>query len=115
MLYMHRLILGLTDPKIEVDHKDHNGLNNQRRNFRITKRIFNCRNRRKYKAGTSIYKGVTINSGAFVARITANQIVYNLGRFDNERDAAIAYNKGAITHHGEYAHLNKILPKSQSL
>lgn len=31
---MHRMILGLTDPDIEADHRDNDGLNNQRENLR---------------------------------------------------------------------------------
>lgn len=33
-VFMHRVILGLTDPLIEVDHRDNDGLNNQRLNLR---------------------------------------------------------------------------------
>jgi hypothetical protein len=32
--YMHRFILGITDPNIQVDHVDHRGLNNRRLNLR---------------------------------------------------------------------------------
>jgi hypothetical protein len=31
---IHRCILGITDPEIEVDHRDNNGLNNVRSNLR---------------------------------------------------------------------------------
>src|SRR5690349_18607697 len=35
MIQMHRLLMSLTDPKIIVDHKDGDGLNNQRNNLRL--------------------------------------------------------------------------------
>lgn len=31
---MHRFVLGLTDPEVEADHRDNNGLNNRRLNLR---------------------------------------------------------------------------------
>lgn len=40
---MHRLIMGLTDPLIEGDHKDNDGLNNQRYNLRECSHIENMR------------------------------------------------------------------------
>ncbi len=30
---MHRLVMGITNPSVYVDHIDHNGLNNQRANL----------------------------------------------------------------------------------
>ena len=42
---MHRLILGLTfSDKKEIDHKDRDGLNNQRSNIWICTRKENCKN-----------------------------------------------------------------------
>jgi transcriptional regulator with XRE-family HTH domain len=41
---MHRMILGLTDPRILVDHKDRNGLNNRRTNLRVVNHAQNSCN-----------------------------------------------------------------------
>ena len=60
---MHRLILGLTDPKILGDHKDHNGLNNQRHNIRICTISENQKN--KISRGSSKYLGVCLQKNKY--------------------------------------------------
>ena len=54
---MHRFILGVVDPKIEVDHEDCNGLNNQRSNLRRATHGENQHNRGLYRNNPSGYKG----------------------------------------------------------
>lgn len=44
--YMHRLIMQ-TPPKLEVDHGNHNGLDNRRANMSNVTHAVNCQNRRK--------------------------------------------------------------------
>src|ERR1035437_1832887 len=55
---MHRLILGVNDPEVDVDHKDNDGLNNQRRNLRLTPNQ-NTHNSRLREDNTSGFKGVS--------------------------------------------------------
>jgi hypothetical protein len=58
-LKMHRVILGITDSKVQVDHKDHDGLNNQRYNLRPANDRQNTHNMRKQSGDfSSAYKGV---------------------------------------------------------
>lgn len=45
-IYMHRLILGVTDSLLQVDHKDHDGLNNRRDNIKVATVMENGSNRR---------------------------------------------------------------------
>lgn len=104
-ILMHRLIMD-TPPELETDHRDNNGLNNQRFNLR---NCTECQNRLNRVAnGKSKYLGVSwVDSGRYiVARITHNGIVNNLGSFTTEELAAQAYDKKAIEYFGEYAHLN---------
>ncbi len=107
-LPMHRLILG-TPKGLITDHKDGNGLNNKRENLRICNHFENGRNR-KLQGGTSIYKGVYWgkDGGAWKANIRVDRKLIYLGRFKNEVDAALAYNKAAIEYHKEFARLNII-------
>src|ERR1044072_6370465 len=58
--YIHRFILGLSEPKPYVDHKDGNPLNCQRSNLRYCTDTQNVHNQNKRKIGeyTSKFKGV---------------------------------------------------------
>jgi hypothetical protein len=107
---MHRVILKLLGSKMEVDHADRNGLNNQRNNLRIATRSENSANIGCRKNSTSKYLGVSLrkSNGKWRAEIRKNGKGYRLGEFINEIDAALAYNEAAKTHHGQFANLNKI-------
>lgn len=108
--FMHRLILGISEREIWVDHRDGNGLNNQKYNLRISTRSQNGANRRLHKQTSSKYLGVSWNNQnqRWMAKINKNRTEYYLGNFKNETEAAIAYNKQAVLLHGEFAKLNII-------
>jgi hypothetical protein len=106
---LHRLIMG--NPIGIVDHKDHNVLNNQKANLRVCTFAENIRNSRKLKpSAKSIYKGIMFNKycGRWRAKIFSNGKTYELGYYRREVEAALAYNKAAIFHHGEFACLNDV-------
>jgi len=106
---MHRLILGLQPgDKREIDHRDGNGINNQRNNLRICTHKQNGRSRRKQAVGTSKYKGVSWNyrEHRWRSDIRVNGKLIYLGCFSSEKTAAKAYNKAALKHFGEFALLN---------
>jgi hypothetical protein len=100
---MHRLILNA--PKgSEVDHKDHNKLNNQKYNIRICTTSQNQQN--KIPRGTSKYLGVKIVKGKIKAAIKVNNKYIHLGTFKTEKQAAFVYDNAAKKYHGEFANLN---------
>lgn len=103
--YMHRQILGARAGE-QVDHKNHNGLDNRRENLRCCAQRQNLLNTRKRQACTSKYKGVYWNKsyGEWQARIKRR----HLGFFKDEGDAALAYNQAAAAEFGEFAHLNEV-------
>ena len=105
---MHRFILGLTDPKIKVDHINHNGLDNRKSNLRFGSHQHNVFNRRPNLHAVSLYKGVRWNTqrNKWMAYITIDGKGIYLGVFDNEEDAARAYDAKATEVFGEYAYLN---------
>lgn len=108
---MHRFLLNLTNPKIQSDHKDGNGLNNQRYNIRIATNQQNSMNQRlQLRPKSSKYKGVTWdkNRNKWMTKIKFNQKGIHLGRFKTQEEAALAYNKKAKELFGKFANLNKI-------
>ena len=103
-VYLHRFIMGVTDPNIKIDHIDHNGLNNQKDNLRKCTHSQNQMN--KKPRGSSIYLGVNKHLDKWRAAICINGKTKHLGLFTDEALAAKAYDKAAITHHKEFANLN---------
>jgi hypothetical protein len=103
---MHRFILGLSaGPVPQVDHRDHDGLNNQRENLRVCTHGQNRSNTRKAK-GTSQYKGVHLDSSKWIAMLKSSGRTKYLGTFTSELDAALAYDAAARVAFGEFACTN---------
>lgn len=100
---LHRVLMGVTDPNLVVDHTDGDGLNNERSNLRVCDRRRNAWNARPH--GASRYKGVSFHaaSGRWRAQIQAFGVRRHLGSFGTELDAAGAYAVAARELHGEYA------------
>jgi hypothetical protein len=57
-ILMHRILLGITDKTIWGDHKDGDGLNNVRKNIRVTTPLQNGQNKKKFRTNKSGYRGV---------------------------------------------------------
>ena len=101
---MHREIMKLTDRKLEVDHIDHDGLNNQKYNLRICTPQQNRFNSVAKSNSTSKFIGVCSNGvdGKWKARIRE---IY-IGVYKTEEEAAIARDEKAKELFGEFANLN---------
>lgn len=76
-----------------IDHINHNTLDNTRNNLRIVSARQNAQNRKN--KGISNYPGVVWvdQCKKWKARFTLNNKEIHLGHFDNEKDAAKAYEK----------------------
>lgn len=105
---MHRQLLGITDSKTFVDHKDGNGLNNQKNNLRICTASQNLANARVSKSNSSGLKGVSWHKAAkkWQAYISFDKKRIHIGLFENINDAGAAYDKKAVQIYGAFAKTN---------
>jgi len=111
-VYMHRLILNAPKEML-VDHRDGDGLNNQRANLRLASRRENARNRPEQKNNKAGLKGVSqVPSGRWRASIRANRRLIYLGIFETANLAADAYQQAAKAYHGQFAYYCPMVDKS---
>jgi len=107
--YMHRQILS-PENGVVVDHINGDATDNRRPNLRLCTQGQNTKNRRSPKKGmkTSEFKGVWTepNRKGWCASLRVNYKTIHLGTFENEADAARAYDDAAVKHFGEYALTN---------
>ena len=110
---MHRQIMGMEGSRPDVDHKDTNGLNNQRSNLREASRSDNIGNARLRRDNVSGLKGVTWmpTKQKWRARIGPVQGQRRfLGYFPTAEEAARAYDAAALELFGDFARPNFPLP-----
>lgn len=109
---MHNAIL---QTKSKIDHRDGNGLNNQRSSLRLATYSQNTWNSRKFRKATSHYKGVSWNQSEkkWAAQVVAHGKHHWIGWFKDEVDAATAYNFVVAEVQGEFAVMNTPLGYSR--
>lgn len=103
-IYMHREIVNASNA--QVDHRDGNGLNNQRFNLRLCTHRENMRNRSVNKNNRNGFKGVTRVGKKFRARIEVHKENIHLGYFPTLEEAARVYDDAAKKYFGEFARTN---------
>ena len=80
-IHLHRLVLDY-EGKDDVDHIDHNGLNNRKANLRIISHADNIRNQKINRKGIK-----RVSSGRYQVTITQNYITKYLGTYDTYEEA----------------------------
>jgi hypothetical protein len=110
---MHTFLTGWA----RVDHRNGDGLDNQRSNLRTATGSQNGANMRRPKNNTSGFKGVSWHkvNRRWTARIGIASKIHHIGCYDTAEDAARAYDVAAREQYGEFAALNFPLPGERSL
>lgn len=109
--YMHREIVGLLKgDKTQVDHRNHDTLDNQRSNVRRSTPGQNCFNSRIRSDNVSGFKGVSWNKANRVweSYIRVDKRRLFLGYHADAVTAARIYNAAALKHFGEFAFVNQL-------
>jgi hypothetical protein len=102
LVIMHREITGAPVGQ-DVDHVNHNGLDNRKANLRFCAHCQNLWNQRSKKRG---YKGVYQQGRRWVVGLSYKGEKIRLGSFANEMTAALHYDRLAKLLFGEFACLN---------
>jgi hypothetical protein len=108
-IFLHKLIMSFPEGMV-VDHINGLKIDNRSTNLRICRQSQNCFNRSKSINKSSSHKGVYFHAAnkKFMAAIGKGYRKLHIGSFENEIDAAMAYNEKAIELFGEFAKLNDV-------
>jgi len=90
---MHRAIMGLSpahDDDLEVDHINHDALDNRRSNLRVVTHAQNLQNRKRGYRQSSSERGVRLHNGGWVAEAKLDGHQRHIGRFPTEEEAIAA-------------------------
>ena len=95
-------------PDGDVDHRNKKRSDNRFRNLREGSRAQNLSNTSSRVGSSSRYLGVCWDARRkrWLAQIRLNRKTISLGRYDDESDAARAYDEAAVKLKGEYASTN---------
>jgi hypothetical protein len=103
-LALHRFLLGATDPKVFVDHINHDALDNRRLNLRKCTPSESNWNMRIPRRSTTGFKGVSRygNQGKYRTYIAVRGVVQWYYSFDTP-EAAFSYRQEVLSKlHGEF-------------
>ncbi len=109
-VYMHRLIMDAPDGTY-VDHKNRNGLDNRRRNLRVTNQSTNIANAGMFSHNTSGYRGVVWFRGYWRAQLKFHKTIVQSGGYADPKLCALIRDEMARRLHGSTTFIN--LPKQR--
>lgn len=92
----------------DVDHRNHNGLDNRRPNLRLATKTQNQANSGVPKHNRSGYKGVSYSKPRckWLVSIKVNNRTVNCGRYATPEEGAYVYDQFMMQLHGEFAYTN---------
>jgi len=113
IVQIHHVIKGKPQKGKEIDHVNHNGLDNRKDNLREVTRSQNSLNKKCRRDCASRYKGVQLSKHSKIKKWRAcvryEGKSISLGYFATEKEAALAYNKKAVELWGEeHVYLNEV-------
>jgi hypothetical protein len=102
-VWMHKEILQVSNGVL-VDHKDGNGLNNQRYNLRESDRITNATNRRSKNSNNKTgYRNVCFFENKYIVQLQIDGKNTKLGSFDTAEEAGKFAKEMRKKYYGEFA------------
>lgn len=105
LIWMHRVILDAPSG-VEVDHRNRNTLDNRRLNLRLATHSENGRNCGVQRRRAGSFKGVGLLEGKWAAHISVDGKLIHLGLFNDQIEAAKAYDFAAHALYGDFARPN---------
>lgn len=110
IVYMHRLVMKITDPNLYIDHIHHNPADNRKSELRIATHIENCHNRQIKPSNKFNCNGVYYSKSRhkWIAQITFNGDTIYLGSYDNIDDAITSRKKAEEKIFGEFHYQGSI-------
>jgi hypothetical protein len=100
---MHQFLMGVSG-RVKIDHRNGNGLDNQRRsNLRLATTSQNAMNKKARGNSRTGLKGVSFHKGRYCSMIKAEGRQHWLGYFDTPEAAHAAYAAAAKRYFGEFA------------
>ena len=104
----YRIIMGVEDSKLEVDHINGDKWDNRKCNLRIVTHADNTKNRKLDKRNKSGYTGVKeTKTGTWNAQIYCDGKCINLGTYKTKEEAVKARKAGEEKYFGKFAHENR--------
>ncbi len=107
VVYLSTFIIGQPGD-VQIDHANHNTLDDQRQNLRVATGSQNSANRRRRSDNTTGFIGVywRAERKKWSAMIRVNGVLKHLGYFDLPEEAAQKRDEAAYSEFGEFATLN---------
>jgi hypothetical protein len=101
-ILMHRVIMGIEDPKIFINHWN-STLNNCRENLSICNNMENTQYHKLRKDNSTGCTGVYEINGRYLVKVHSNKKAYYCGRFQSKEEAISIANNKRKELHGIYA------------
>lgn len=107
-IYIHRIIMGIENPNIIIDHIDRNPRNNRKNNLRVCSQAQNSKNRWIGKNNKTGVLGVCFFRGKFLANIQCDGKKFYLGSYDCLSDAENARKIAERKYWGDFCPSNTL-------